>query len=83
MTNLTKPVRRVTPATVFEVGKLRDIVVIVYPKAVGFRAMGCKREYQLPTEHLYLEAVEAHVRADKKKKKKEREQKRKAKKLNP
>ena len=79
MTNLTKPVRRVTPAKVFEVGKLRDIVVIVYPRHLGFRAMGCKREYQLSTEHLYLEAVEAYVRDAKKKKAKEKAKRRKAK----
>jgi len=78
MTKLTKPVKRVTPAKVREVGKLRDIVVVVYPKTLGFRAVGCKREYRLPISHCYTEAVEAHVKAEKKRKKAEKARKKKA-----
>ena len=74
MTNLTKPVKRVSQrARVREAGKLRDIVVIVRPNGtIGFRAAGCKTEYALPITRLYYLAVEAHVQDKKKQKAKER-----------
>ena len=81
MTNLTKPVKRVSSAQIREVGKLRDIVVILYPnRTIGFRAKGCKREYHLPIETGYMLAVRAYVVDEKKRKKKERDHKHKVKK---
>lgn len=70
MTNLTKPVSRVTPATAREVGKDRNIVVTMDGKLLGFRAKGCKRKYWLPISACYTMAVRASVLASKREKKK-------------
>jgi hypothetical protein len=65
MTTLTKPVRRVSAAQVREQGRPRNIVVILRPPGtLGFRAAGCRREYQLPIEACYTLAVRAHVLAE-------------------
>jgi len=72
MTDLTKPVSRVSSGTVFESGKVREVVVTLRPhNVIGFRAKGCKREYQLTISNLYTLAVRAHV-ADKKRQKKKK-----------
>ncbi len=66
MTALTKPVRRVSAATVREQGKPRQIVVILRPPGtIGFRAAGCRREYSLSLEGCYSMAVRAAVLAEK------------------
>ena len=62
MTNLTKPVKRVSRGIVRERGKAREVVVILRPpNIIGFRAKGCRKEYQLTTDVCYLMAVRAHV----------------------
>ena len=71
MTNLSKPVKRVSAGIVREAGKDREVIVILRPPNVlGFRAKGCRREYQLTTESCYVLAVRAHVLEQKKKKQK-------------
>lgn len=77
MTNLSKPVRRVSSATIREQGKARKIVVILRPpNVIGFRAAGCRREYQLSLEGCYTMAVRADVLARKRAKVMTRKQKR-------
>jgi len=77
MTDLTKPVKRVTNGVVRESGRLRDIVVILRPpNLIGFRAKGCRKEYQLTTDALYSLAVKCHVAEEKKRTAKEKAKKR-------
>ena len=62
MTNLKKPVKRVSRGLVREAGKLREVVVILRPpNVIGFRAKGCRKEYQLTAEACYLMAVTAEA----------------------
>lgn len=71
MTNLNRPIKRVSRGFVHEQGKAREIVVILRPpNVIGFRAKGCRKEYQLTTEGCYTMAVRAHVRTEKEAKKK-------------
>jgi hypothetical protein len=70
MTNLTKPVKRISRGFVREAGQAREVVVILRPpNVIGFRAKGCRTEYRLTTEVCYLMAVRAHVAAEKREKK--------------
>jgi hypothetical protein len=70
MTNLTKPVKRISNGYIREAGKAREVVVILRPPdVIGFRAKGCRKEYQLTTSACYVMAVRAHVRDEKKRKK--------------
>lgn len=70
MTNLTRPVKRVSAGGVFEAGKMRPIVVTLEPPCVlKFRAKGCKRSYSLTIAACYTMAVKAHVSAQKRLKK--------------
>ena len=79
MTDLKKPISRVSAGVVHESGKTRPIIVILEPpNIIKFRAKGCKRAYELTTEGCFRAAVEAHVRAEKRRKKKEKEAKKKA-----
>jgi hypothetical protein len=64
MTTLTKPVRRVSGSLIHEQGRNRAIVVLLRPpNVIGFRAAGCRREYQLTIEGCYTMAVRAYVAA--------------------
>lgn len=64
MTSLSKPVKRVSSATVREQGRPRQIVVILRPpNVIGFRAAGCRTEYQLTLEGCYTMAVRADIAA--------------------
>ena len=70
MTQLTKPVKRNTNGLIREAGKLREVVVILRPpNVIGFRAKGCRKEYQLTTEICYNMAVKAEIAYKKKIKK--------------
>jgi len=70
MTNLTKPVSRVSHGRVFEAGKRRKVIVTLEPPYIlKFRAQGCRRSYSLTTDACYTMAVKASVRADKRPKK--------------
>lgn len=65
MVLLNKTIRRISPATIREQGKHRNIVVILRPPNVlGFRAAGCRREYQLTLEGVYTMAVRARGGTD-------------------
>ena len=80
MTNLTRPVKRITHSKVFEAGKMRLIVVTLEPPCLlKFRAKGCKKSYSLTTAACYSMAVKADV-ADKKKQKAKDKTKKKVKK---
>ena len=69
MTNLSKPVKRISKGFVHESGKVREVVVILRPPNIlGFRAKGCRKEYQLTTDGCYTLAVKAHVLAEKRQK---------------
>lgn len=71
MTNLNKPVKRVSHGLVREQGRRRRIVITLRPPNVlGFRAKGCRKEYQLTAEVCYTMAVRAEVLEKKKKRKK-------------
>ena len=62
MTDLRKAVKRVSRGRVHEAGKQREVVVILRPpNVIGFRAKGCRKEYQLTTDACYSLAVKAHV----------------------
>jgi hypothetical protein len=78
MTSLTKAVRRLSGATVFEVGKLRQITVTLMPRTfIRFRAQGCKRYYDLDIEAAYWLAVKAEQAAKAKEKKHARKMRKK------
>ena len=64
MTDLRKPVSRVSRATVHEQGRQRQIIITLAPPSVlWFRAKGCRRSYALPAEVCYQLAVKASVAA--------------------
>ena len=51
MTKLKRIVKRTGAGVVREAGKNREIVIILRPPNVlGFRAKGCRKEYQLTSE---------------------------------
>ncbi len=80
MTDLKKLVKRISSGLVREAGKIREVVVILRPpNVIGFRAKGCRKEYQLTTEGCYVMAVRAHVADQKKQKAKERKAKKRGK----
>jgi len=69
MTNLTKPVSRVSNATIREAGRTREIVITLQPPSLlGFRAKGCRKTYWLPAAACYMQAVKADVAFQKKQK---------------
>jgi len=64
MTDLRKPVSRVSRATVHEQGRHRQIIITLEPPSVlWFRAKGCRRSYALTAEFCYQQAVKASVAA--------------------
>lgn len=83
MTKVKKAVRRETVGGVFSAGKTRPVIVSVEPPNVlGFRLKGMRRTFYLTAEGCFMQAVQAHVRAEKKekaKKKKESKQRRRKK----
>lgn len=71
MTNLTKNVKRVTSGKIREAGKIRNVIVIMRPPNIlGFKAKGCRNEYQLTVEDCYTAAVRTEVEAGKTEKRK-------------
>ena len=69
MTDLKKPVKRVSFGYVRELGRPREVVVILRPpNVIGFRAKGCRKEYQLTTECCYTMAVKADMLAKRREK---------------
>lgn len=73
MTKLKRPVKRTDAGFIREAGQIRPIVVVLRPpNIIGFRAKGCRKEYQLTTGVCYAMAVKAHVAYEKKQKAHER-----------
>lgn len=79
MTDLDKPIKRITHVQTREAGHWRNIVVVLQPNGtIGFRAKGCKSIYYMPIDKLYSMAAKAHAVSVIAAKKKEREARRKA-----
>jgi len=66
MTKLTKPVRRITTATVREAGKMRPVIVTLEPPySIAFRAKGCRTSYKLIADACYWLAIKAEQQSKK------------------
>lgn len=79
MTDLKKPVSRVSRGLIRESGKLRQIVITLEPPSLlYFRAKGCRKRYPLTAEACYMTAVKVHV-ADLKKQEAKAKKKKKGK----
>lgn len=77
MTKLKKPVRRISDEWVREQGKLRPIVVSVYPgDVIGFRLMGTRREERTTIRACRDLAIKLRVRSEKREKKAAKEARR-------
>lgn len=62
MTPLYKPVRRRTGIVRRDRGKMRPIVVTMYPAGtLGLRLLGTRREETIPIEAVYERAVKMRV----------------------
>lgn len=72
MTELTKPVRRLSNAAKYSRGKMRRIVVTLLPNGLGLRLAKERKTYSLPYADLYPLAVRVHQQAEKDRKKAER-----------
>lgn len=79
MTELTKPVRRLSPAAKYSRGKMRPIVVTLLPTGLQLRLHGERKAYTLPYADLYPLAVRVHQQAEKDRKREAKKQARKAK----
>jgi len=78
MTKLKRVVKRTGAGVIREAGKNREIVIILRPPNVlGFRAKGCRKEYQLTSEACYTMAVRADIIHQKKEKAKRRKERQK------
>ena len=65
MNPLNKPVTRRSEETVREAGRLRRIVVTLYPNGtIGLRPEKTRREEILPIEAIYIIAVKARVASE-------------------
>ena len=54
-----------TDATIFELSKHREVIVIVEPSGtLGFRLKGTKRTYELTAQACYHSAVKAEVNSN-------------------
>jgi len=70
MTNLTKPVKRVSKGQVYHQGKARNVVIsIELPHLIGLRLQGCKKTYRLSAVELYWMAVKQSANEAKNRKK--------------
>lgn len=82
MTDLKKPVKRISSGLIRESGKRRNIVIILRPpNVIGFRAKGCRKEYQLTADVCYTMAVKAHIADEKRRRKQARKQQKTKKKV--
>lgn len=80
MTKLTKPVRRASDAIVRSGGKLRNIVVTIYPNdTIGFRLSKTRKEEILPIGSAFQLAIRARLANEKHQKAIEKKEKLKAK----
>lgn len=66
MSVLTKPVKRETPATVFDRSQFRNLIVSIEPAGldqavVGLRLKGSQRTYRIGVNSVYNAAVNLHL----------------------
>lgn len=67
----TKPVRRITAATVYSAGRRRAVIVTIRPDGlIGLRLFGQRREETLCADVMYAQAVVERVVYEKRMKKK-------------
>jgi hypothetical protein len=63
-TKLNKPITRETDSSVFDSGKLKDIIVSIEPTRggalIGFRLKGTRDTFRLPVGSLFVRAVDHH-----------------------
>ena len=70
MTKLNKPVRRVSDEFIRSVGKMRPLVVTLYPGSViGVRAQGTRHEEKTTLRAVYDLAAKLRVRGEKRERK--------------
>lgn len=61
-TKLSKPVKRVSNESRYESGKLRPIIVTIYPAGfIGLRLQGTRREETMPIEAAWERAIKMRV----------------------
>ena len=77
MTPSTKPVTRLTPATVRDRGQRRQVVVTVVQGLIELRLKGCRQRETVDIETLWHDAIKTRVWATKEAKRKARELKKK------
>lgn len=76
MTGTKKATKRISSGLVHEAGKHREVIVVVGPgNIVGFRAKGCKKQYDLTAEACFNMAVKAEARLKAKEKRKAKKKK--------
>ena len=74
MTDLKKPIKRISSGVVRECGQVRPIVItLVPPDVLLFRAKGCRKSYALTANVCYTMAVRAE--AERKRRDKQSEKK--------
>lgn len=66
MTELTRPIKRETPATVFERSQSRNLIVSIEPAGrdgavIGVRVKGTRQTYRIGVNSVYNMAVQLHV----------------------
>lgn len=76
MTELLKPVRRLSQASKFSRGKMRRIVVTLLPNGLGLRLAKERKTFSLPYTELYGLAVRVTQAAERDRKKAERKARR-------
>ena len=65
MTKLTKPVRRITDSTIRDCGKVRNLIVTLYPNdTIGLRPAKTRREEIVSLESCYGLGVKQRVAAE-------------------
>lgn len=78
LTELTKPVRRLSSASRYSRGKMRRIVVTLQPNGLGLRLAKERKTFSLPFGDLYALAVRVTLAAEKARKLAERKARSKA-----
>jgi len=73
MTKVKKAVYRETAGGIFSQGKKRPVIVSLEPpNVIGFRLKGTRRTYTLTAEGCFMQALKAHLAAEKKEKTKKK-----------
>ncbi len=65
MTKLTKPVRRLSDAVVRDAGRIKQLVITIYPNdTIGLRPAKTRREERVTLREVYDFAVRQRVREE-------------------